>query len=88
MDKNVKAIMRGHLININKKPIILKKFGDEFYKTHDWDVILGKGFVSFKKNKLVHRFKFSDMKNFFLKDSHIFVIDLHNVKKRFYFKIF
>jgi len=85
--KRIRNIMRGHLLFVKDKPIKLKKVGDEFFKTRYWNVILGKNYISFKKNNKVHRFNFVDIKKFFLKDNYVFVIDIAKPKKRFYFKI-
>jgi len=86
-EERIKNFMRGHLISIKAEPIILKKFGDEFFKTRYWNVIIGNSFISFKKNQIMHRINFADIKKFFLKDSCTFVIDIAKPKKRFYFKI-
>lgn len=86
-NKNVRAIMRGHLISIDAPMSKLKKFGDEFYKTKHWSIILGNTFISFKKLGKAYRFDFKDIKKFFLQDSETFVFNVENNKERFYFKI-
>lgn len=86
VDKDVKTIIRGHLISLNKKPQRLEK-GEEYYRTKYYGLIIGQNQVSFKQGSKVNRFKFSEIKKFFLKDSCIFVFDLFDTKKRFYFKI-
>ena len=86
VDKDIRAIMRGHLISLDNKPKRLDK-GDEFYRTKHYGLIIGHNHVSFKQGSKVNRFKYSEIKKFFLKDSSVFVFDLHSTKKRFYFKI-
>lgn len=87
VDKDVRAIMRGHLISIDKKPMKLKNRGGEMWRTKHYGIILDYDQVSFKQGSKINRFKFSEIKKFFLKDSETFVFDLYNVKTRFYFKI-
>lgn len=88
MDKyRIRNIMRGHLIFVKDEPIKLEKQGDEFFKTKFWNVILSKSFISFKRNNKIHRFYFSDIKKFYLKDSYTFIIDVEKPRKRFYFNI-
>ena len=86
VDKNVKMIMRGHLISLNKKPKKLEK-GDEYYKSKYYGIIIGYNYISFKQGSKINRFKFKEIKKFFLKDSDTFVFDLFSTKKRFHFKI-
>lgn len=85
--KNIRAIMRGHFISVDMKPKRLEKYGDELYKTKNFCVIIGKKQVSFKQNKRVFRFKYDEVKQFYLKNSNTFVFVLHNVKKKFYFVV-
>ena len=86
-NRDVRAIMRGHLISIDAPTSKLKKFGDEFYKTKHWNIIMGNTFISFKKFDKAYRFSFKDIKKFFLQDSETFVFNVENNKERFYFKI-
>lgn len=86
-NRNVKAIIRGHLISIDAECKKLEKFGDEFYRTKFWNVIVANTFVSFKRYKRLHRFNFKDITKFSLQDSKTFVIEIVGVKKKFYFEI-
>jgi RNase P subunit RPR2 len=87
MECENKKIMRGHLISIDAPKKVLPKYREEFYKTKYYNIILGKKFVSFKRNKQLVRFEWQEIKRFFLKDCHTFVIDARSPRKRFYFKI-
>ena len=87
VDKKVRLIMRGHLISLDKEATLLRKPGDEYFRTKYYGVITGYNQISFKRFNKINTFKFSEIKKFFLKDSTTFVIQLHDVKKRFSFTI-
>lgn len=86
-DQDIKILIRGHLSNLEVKPFKLKRFGDDFYKTKFYDIILARDFVSFKRNRKINKFYFSDIEEFFLKDNSIFNFILKKNKKKFSFKI-
>jgi len=87
LDKNIKAIIRGHLFSIGKKAISLKESSDELYRTHFWSIIIGDREVSFKKDKEVLRFKYNELKKFYLENSEVFIFVKLNEKKKYYMKV-
>lgn len=86
MDKNVKAIIRGHLFSINVKPTKTERVDAELYKTKYWDIIVSKTDVVFNKGKHKLKFNYNKLNHFFLKDAEIFVFKIIGNEKSFYFK--
>lgn len=87
MDKNIKAIIRGHLISIDCEPTELKKYEDELYVTKEWDVLVCHSHVSFKQGKKIFRFNYADLVTFFLRDCEVFVLRRKNSKQKFNFRL-
>jgi len=83
---NIKALIRGHLLYLNKIPIKLEKSSDELFKTNHYSIIVGDYQISFKQNERKVKIKYDDIKEFYIRDTELFIFKMIN-KKKLYFKI-
>ena len=87
INKNIQAIIRGHLIFMNNTPIRIEKEGNELYKTKFWTLKLNEVKICFRQKNKEFRIKYEDVTNFYLKDSEIFVFKIKGVKRKLMFKL-
>jgi len=76
--KDIKAIIRGHLISVHIMPRKLKMVGDDFFKTRYYTIIVGEKQVSFKQGNDIRTFIYEDVKDFYLKNNDTFVFVVGN----------
>lgn len=86
-NNKIRSVIRGHLLSINKKPINLKIYGHELFRTNDCTIIITLDDISFKQKSRQVRFKFNKIAEFYLKDCQTFVFLLDGEKKRKFYTI-
>ena len=85
--KDIRAIIRGHLISVDKKFIELNKYGKELIRTKFYAITINENMVSFKQRKNLTEIKFDNVNSFSLLDSNTFVFKIIGEKKKLFFKI-
>ena len=85
--KRIRAVIRGHLMSVDKKIIPMKNSNQELCHTKNYSIIIGEKEVSFKHRELLFKFKYNQVKEFYLKNSNTFVFIRNNSKEMLLFRI-